>query len=150
LRTYLPYCSRIVTHEAAFDDDALWAAFRSVTLPASAWTHRAHVRVAFLHLARWDLDEAHLRMRVGIIRLNTFHGLEETPARGYHETITRAWLHLVHRAREGGAYSTTSALFDAHPARLDKALALRFYSRAHLFSLRARTVFVAPDVAPLP
>src|SRR5689334_20809922 len=80
-------------------DDALWSAFHERTLPAAQWTHVAHVRIAWMHLARYELDEAHLRMRVGIIRLNAAHGLVETAQRGYHETLTRVWLALVAAAR---------------------------------------------------
>jgi GNAT superfamily N-acetyltransferase len=132
------------------DDDILWAAFRNVTLPHAEWTHRSHVRMAFLHLARWPLDEAHLRLRVGIIRLNTSHGLEETPARGYHETLTRAWLSLTAHARGGRYFASSEAFLTEHPDLLDKHLALRFYSGARLDSVHARSVFVEPDLAPLP
>jgi GNAT superfamily N-acetyltransferase len=132
------------------DDIALWGAFQHVTLPHAEWTHRSHVRTAFLHLARWGIDEAHLRMRVGIIRLNLSHGLEETPDRGYHETLTRAWILFVASARRDGAHAGSEAWLAAHPELLDKHLALRFYSRQRLFSLRARAVFVDPDIAPLP
>src|SRR5215475_3892049 len=89
-------------------DDELWHAFHAATLPVAQWNHAAHLRVAWLHLARHELDEAHLRMRVGIIRLNAAHGLVETAERGYHETLTRVWLVLVAAARRRapGADST--------------------------------------------
>jgi GNAT superfamily N-acetyltransferase len=132
------------------NDDALWGAFRHATLPPTEWTHRSHIRVAFLHLARWSLDEAHLRMRVGIVRLNASHGLEETPDRGYHETLTRVWLALIAHAQVGNSHASSEALLAAHPELLDKQLAFRFYSRQCLLSLRARTIFVEPDIAPLP
>jgi hypothetical protein len=132
------------------DDATLWGAFRDATLPEPEWTHRSHVRVAYLHLERWSLDEAHLRMRVGIIRLNARHGLEETPARGYHETITRLWLALVAHARADGTHVSSEAFLSAHPHLLDRQLPQRFYSRERLMSLRARTIFVEPDIAPLP
>jgi hypothetical protein len=58
------------------EDSALWATFRERSLSPADWTHRAHLRTAWMHLARWpSLDEAHLLMRVGIIRLNMVHGL---------------------------------------------------------------------------
>src|SRR5215468_8269954 len=85
--------------DAVMSDDDLWGAFHDRTLTHGQWTHTAHLRIASLHLARYELDEAHLRMRVGIIRLNTAHGLVETPQRGYHETLTRVWLMLVREAR---------------------------------------------------
>ena len=115
------------------DDAALWLAFHERTLPAAQWTHAAHLRVAAMHLARYSLDEAHLLMRVGIIRLNAAQGLVETATRGYHETLTRVWLVLV------GAGEHT-----------DRNAPLRYYSRERLFSLAARTTFMEPDLAPLP
>lgn len=117
------------------DDDALWTAFHERTLPAAEWTHAAHVRIAAMHLARYGLDEAHLLMRVGIIRLNAAHGLVETPQRGYHETLTRVWLVLVAAARG---------------EHIERDAPLRYYSRERLFSLAARTRFIEPDLAPLP
>src|SRR5688572_20656102 len=45
----------------ALDDDALWEAFQSRALPEAAWTHVEHLRVAWMHLARYSVDEAHLR-----------------------------------------------------------------------------------------
>ena len=138
--------------EKAFplDDDTLWNAFRNATLPHAEWTHRSHLRVAFLYLARWRLDEAHLRIRIGIVRLNARHGLEDTPERGYHETLTRAWLTLVAHAMTSGAFATSDAFLSAHAELLDGRRTLRFYSQARLMSVRARSIFVEPDIAPLP
>jgi hypothetical protein len=127
------------------NDEELWRAFQERTLSDAEWNHRAHLRVAWMYLERYPLlDEAHLRMRVGIIRLNTVHGLEETPQRGYHETLTRVWLMLVqqHRAIERGADSR--AFIERH--HLDKETPLRLYSRERLMSLEARSVFLPPDL----
>lgn len=136
--------------EDSLEDDALWAAFGAATLPAAAWTHRAHLRVAWLFLRRHALDEAHLLMRVGIIRLNAAHGLVETPARGYHETLTRLWLSLVAARMREADHPSSGAFVDAHAAALDRDAAARHYSRERITSARARAVFVAPDLAPLP
>ncbi|HEY0480330.1 MAG TPA: hypothetical protein VGD37_22580 [Kofleriaceae bacterium] len=133
---------------AALDDDALWQAFHDRTLTVAQWTHTAHLRVAWLHLARHELDEAHLRMRLGIVRLNAAHGLIETPQRGYHETLTRVWLVLVRAARR---HSTAgdSIRFVSEPG-LERTAPLTFYSRDRLFSIEARAIFVPPDLAALP
>jgi hypothetical protein len=132
-------------------DDTLWSAFQGRTLPHDGWTHRAHLRVAWMHLARWPaLDEAHLRIRAGIIRLNAAHGLEETPARGYHETLTRVWLALVADARRRDAANDSEAFLAAHEGLLDRAAPLRHYSKERLLSASARSIFVPPDLAPLP
>jgi N-formylglutamate deformylase len=42
------------------DDQALWDAFHASRLPAAQWTHREHLRIAWLMLQRYALDEAHL------------------------------------------------------------------------------------------
>ena len=128
-------------------DEELWRAFHGATLPAAQWTHAAHLRIAWLHLARHEIDEAHLRMRVGIIRLNAAHGLVETAERGYHETLTRVWLVLVAAARRRAAGPSTHLL--AQPG-LDRDAPLAYYSRARLFSVAARARFVPPDLAELP
>jgi enolase-phosphatase E1 len=131
-------------------DEELWLAFGASKLPAGAWTHREHLRVAWMFLKRYPLDEAHLLMRVGIIRLNASHGLVETPTRGYHETLTRLWLALIAARMKIADAPSSAAFVDAHLGSLGKDAALGHYSRARLESARARAVFVEPDLAPLP
>jgi hypothetical protein len=132
------------------DDRALWDAFSESRLPADRWTHREHLRVAWMFLERHPLDEAHLLMRVGIIRLNAFHELVETPARGYHETLTRVWLALIARLRATASERTSDAFVEAHSASLSRDAVLSHYSRERIMSVRARSIFVEPDLAPLP
>jgi hypothetical protein len=132
----------------SLDDEALWRAFEDRTLGHAQWTHAAHLRVAWLHLLRYELDEAHLRMRVGIIRLNLAHGLVETEVRGYHETLTRVWLVLVRAARRNFTHPDSASFLEAHG--LDRNVPLRYYSRERLFSVAARAMYVAPDLAELP
>jgi hypothetical protein len=129
-------------------DAELWRAFHDGTLPAAQWTHAAHLRIAWLHLARHELDEAHLRMRIGIIRLNAAHGLVETAERGYHETLTRIWLVLVAEVRRRAPGPDSSSLL-GQPG-LEREAPLAYYSRARLFSVAARARFVPPDLAELP
>lgn len=95
-------------------DAQLWDRFWTQEIPHGEWNHRLHVRTAFLHLERYDLDETHLRMRAGIIRLNQRHGLEESSARGYFETMTRAWVHLVQVARLRTRPEDSHALLSQH------------------------------------
>ncbi len=140
-----------MTPDEPYDDDALWEAFQTQRLPSSAWTHRAHLRVAFLHARRYAFDEAHMLIRVGIIRLNATHGLVETAARGYHETLTRSWLALVAAAsREHPSLDDSRRFVDACEETLAKDAPLRHYSRERVSSLEARARFVEPDLEPLP
>jgi hypothetical protein len=132
------------------DDAELWRGFSTQALAHAEWNHVAHVRTAYLHVVRWPLDEAHLRMRAGIIRLNERHGLEETPDRGYFETLTRVWLHLVLDAARRSGPSSSLDLLERRPELLDRSLPLRHYSKDRLMSAHARAVFVGPDLDPLP
>lgn len=132
------------------DDRELWDAFTASTVPEREWTHRAHLRVAWMFLRRCSLDEAHLLMRVGIIRLNQFHGLVETPSRGYHETLTRVWLTLVGSRMRTNEAATSDAFVEACAGDLGRDAALRHYSRDRLMSVHARACFVEPDLSPLP
>lgn len=131
-------------------DEELWAGFQERSLAHAEWTHRAHVRVAWMHLARWELDEAHLRMRAGIIRLNAVHGTEETTKRGYHETLTRTWLAIVQAVRRVDPGATSLEFVTRHADALDRNAPLFHYSSARLFSHEARSIFVPPDLASLP
>lgn len=97
------------------NDEELWAAFAASALPHEQWTHEAHVRMASLFLQRFTLDEAHLRLRAGILRLNERHGLIETSSRGYFETLTRAWLVLVAAARQRSATESSVEVTHALP-----------------------------------
>ena len=132
------------------DDQALWLAFANAALTHEQWTHEAHVRTAFLFTQRFELDEAHLRLRAGIIRQNERHGLVESSARGYFETLTRVWLVLVADAGRRSDAQDSRELLARCPELLNRTLPLQFYSRELLQSCRARAIFVEPDVAPLP
>jgi hypothetical protein len=134
---------------ACSDDAALLAAFTSATLPQGEWTHRAHLRVAWLFATRYALDEAHLLLRVAIIRLNAAHGLTETTTRGYHDTMTRAWLRVLGRLAREVPTSTSSDFVDACAGHLDRDALLRHYTPERLASVEARARFVEPDRAPL-
>jgi hypothetical protein len=72
---------------------------------------------------------------------------------GYHETITRVFLHGVRRFL--AEVATSMALYDLVNALLQPPTGqrdwpLRFYSRELLFSVEARRRFAPPDLAALP
>lgn len=133
----------------AMTDTELWDRFTRQELAHDEWNHVLHVRTAFLHLLRWDFDEAHLRLRAGIIRLNHRHGLEESATRGYFETLTRVWLRFVANAVARTHVATSLELLARCPELLDRQLPLRHYSKELLSSARARAIYVAPDKEPL-
>ena len=65
------------------DDDTLLRAFEDCSLPFEAWTHRAHVRIAFLYLRSHPFDEAADRVRRGLKAYNVAYAVPEGPLSGY-------------------------------------------------------------------
>lgn len=77
------------------DPDDLAARFAECRIAQDEWTHQAHLVVGLWHVHRYGADRALDLLRAGIHRLNDSHGTPNTPTRGYHETITRAYVHLL-------------------------------------------------------
>jgi hypothetical protein len=138
--------------EAATEVERLVARFQDGTLPQAEWTHRAHLTVALWYATHHPPAEALELMRAGIRRLIAVYGVPATPTRGYHETITRFYMHVVgcyaaQEGREGDWAERANRLVQRYGAR---DLPLRHYSEERLKSAEARAGWVAPDLLPLP
>jgi len=123
--------------------DELVQEFEQGTLPRSLWTHAAHLSVALWYLHHYDRDEATRRLRDGI---QSYNARQDNP-RGYHETITLAWIEVVTAfLRET---SSELPLNDLQRRLLDLChdsdLLLRWYSRERLSSESARREWLPPD-----
>jgi hypothetical protein len=123
------------------------------TLPRPDWTHEAHLAATtYLLTRRPDVDID--RDLPGIIRgYNESVGGVNSDSEGYHETITRLFLHGVRLFfAEASAHEPLHELVNelllSPMGRRDWPL--RFYSRERLFSVAARRDFIAPDVAAFP
>lgn len=135
----------------ASNDRSFIEAFEECTLPFASWTHRAHVRAAYLYAERYGQVQAHQRMGERIRAYNRAHDRPESLTQGYHETITRAFMTLVHAARcLSGPCSNSEAFCDDHPELLEKSVLAKYYSQGHLMSAAGKSVFVEPDRCPLP
>ena len=123
------------------------------TLPRADWTHEAHLAATtYLILKRPDIDiDAQLP---GLIRrYNESVGGVNDDTQGYHETITRVFLHGVRLFLSEAdpiepLHDLVNELLLSPMGRRDWPL--RFYSRERLFSVEARRSFVEPDLAALP
>ena len=123
------------------------------TLPRAEWTHEAHLAATtYLLLRRPDVDLD--KELPGIIRrFNESVGGVNSDTEGYHETITRVFLHgvrlfLAEADPNAPLHELVNELLLSPMGRRDWPL--RFYSPARLFSVDARRNFVAPDVGALP
>lgn len=123
------------------------------TLAREEWTHEAHLAATtYLLLKRPDIDlDAALP---GLIRrFNESVGGVNSDSEGYHETITRVYLHgirlfLSEADLTEPLHELVNELLLSPMGRRDWPL--RFYSREQLFSVDARRSFVEPDLGTLP
>jgi hypothetical protein len=136
------------------DDAELLRRFETCTLAFELWTHRCHVKVAYLYLVHHSFDEALIRMRAGVKAYNAAHDVPEGPTSGYNETTTHAFLHLVAATMQayGEAFPTPTAdsFCDAHPQLMSKHILRLFYSPQQRMHPLAKAQFVPPDLTALP
>ncbi len=126
------------------DPSSLLQAFRSHTLPKPDWTHEAHVVVCWATLQEMDADTALDGLRDGIRAYNTSVGTPNTDRDGYHETLTRYYVHAVAALADR---PVDEVLADPSCSR---AAPLEHWSRDALFSVAARRDWLPPDLTPLP
>jgi hypothetical protein len=128
--------------------------FEDCSLPFDEWTHRAHIKVAFLYLRDNDYDTALAKMRRGVKAYNATHNVPESDTTGYNETTTCAMMQII--AATMDAYGSViptpdaDAFCDAHPQLLTKHILRLFYSPEGRMKPNAKTQFIEPDLAPLP
>ena len=124
--------------------DDLIRRFEDGTLPPSEFHHRDHVRLAWLYLDQEPPLTALARFAEGLKRFASRIGAEGL----YHETITWAYLFLIHERKARGGDEESWEDFAARnpdlltwkPSVLDG-----YYRKETLESDLARRVFVMPD-----
>jgi hypothetical protein len=122
-------------------------------LPRPEWTHEAHLAATtYLLLRRPEIDLDRELPDI-IRRYNESVGGVNSDTAGYHETITRAYLHgvrlfLADADRAAPLHVLVNELLRSPIGRRDWPL--RFWSHGTLSSVEARRRFVAPDLEALP
>jgi len=123
------------------------------TLPRADWTHEAHLAATtYLLLRRPDVD---IDKRIpAIIRgYNESVGGVNSDSEGYHETITRVFLHgarlfLAEADEAEPLFELVNQLLLSPMGKRDWPQ--RFYTPKRLNSVEARREWVRPDLASLP
>jgi len=123
------------------DDIEYLAAFEACEIANTEFHHADHVRVAWIYLRKLPLLQAIEQFTKSLRRFATHHGAPML----YHETITLAYLLLIHERMNGEASfddfrANNPDLFTWKPSILD-----RYYNAETLTSDRARSAFVLPD-----
>jgi hypothetical protein len=127
---------------------ALVEGFKARTLPAVLWTHQAHLITALSFHYHYSEMETICYLRSGIIAYNVSTGGENTPEKGYHETLTIFWCKIL---RHFFTLNRNLSLVDLCNRFLgsdwsSKDLPMKFYTRDVLFSTQARAVWVKPNL----
>ena len=78
------------------NDDEFLAAFESGAIANADFRHREHLRMAWLYVRRDGPAIGAFRIREGIRRFATVHGVSHL----YHETLTVFWTRLMAHAAE--------------------------------------------------
>ncbi len=122
--------------------------FDAGEIEPAAFDHRAHLRLAYVHLVTHGPDAA-----VGTFRnsLQAFLQRHQIDAAKFHETLTQAWLQAVwHFMQRSGNTRDSDEFLERSSVLQDPKVMLTHYSREMLFSDDARRQFVAPDLEPIP
>lgn len=132
--------------------EAFICEFEACKLPRARWTHVAHLAVGFWYLWHNPPAEALKLARERISLHNEGVGTANTDTGGYHETITRAYLHGIaeHQSRHQDSPPLESLLMLQSSPLGNSDWLLQYYSRDRLFSVQARRNWVKPDLKPLP
>jgi hypothetical protein len=127
------------------DDQTLVERFEALTLAPGELGHREHLRIAFAMLRDADFGEAAVRFRRALRAFATSVGATAK----YHETLTWAYLTVVHHRMAEHASPSSDAFLERNADLLDPRVALApHYDLAELLaSPLARRVFVLPGRA---
>ena len=123
------------------------------SLPRDEWTHEAHLAATTYLLLRRPYIDVDVDLPDLIRRYNESVGGVNSDSEGYHETITRVFLHgvrlfLSEADLSEPLHELVNEVLLSPMGRRDWPF--RFYSRELLFSVEARRNLVAPDLAALP
>ena len=126
--------------------------FHARTLTHAEWTHAAHIAVGTWCVHQYGAIAALAHLRREIPRLNDVHGTPNSDTRGYHETITQAYVWLIAaRLAARPPADIADAVQDVMRSPLAQSTALApYYSRDVLMSVAARRGWVPPDLRALP
>lgn len=117
--------------------------------PISDFDHKAHIRLAYLYLTQYGVEDAVIKVREVLFNLLKHNDIE--PLGKYHETLTKAWLLVVnHFINKPEKCATADEFIEHNPVLLDTTIMMTHYKEETLFSARARAEFIEPDLLPIP
>lgn len=120
--------------------------FREATFPPRFFSHEAHIRLAWIHINHYGVDQACANICDQIRAFDHLHG----SGIKFHHTLTVAAVRAVHHFRQKSRSDSFPDFIREFP-RLKtnfKDLVESHYSRHILRLQRARKEFLEPDLLP--
>lgn len=130
-------------------DHELIAQFEQGSLPQEKFHHADHVRLAFAYLRTHSLLEALEKFPAALQRFARLNGKPNL----YHQTITWAYLFLIHeRIARAGRHQTWEDFAQSNPDLLawKNGILTKHYAEETLQSDLAKIVFIFPDKLAAP
>lgn len=123
--------------------DQIIARFESGAITNDSFHHADHVRLAFSYLSKYPVLDALQRFSCALKKFAAAHGKTQL----YHETITCAYMFLIHERIARGEGATWEEFARDNPDLLiwKGGILNRYYRDATLRSDLARKVFLLPD-----
>jgi hypothetical protein len=122
--------------------------FDAGELAPASFDHKAHLRLAYVHLATHGPDSAVDTFRCSLQGFLSHHQID--PAK-FHETLTQAWLQAVwYFMQRYGDTANSDEFLERSQVLHDPKVMLTHYSREVLFGEEARRQFVVPNLDPIP
>src|SRR5438132_2663612 len=118
--------------------------FETCTFPAASFHHREHAKVVWLYLQRFSVLETLARFSDGLKRFAAANG----KANLYHETITWAYVFLIHQRMAQASHDQDWQAFrEANSDLFDwkSSILKSYYEEITLGSDLARKTFILPD-----
>jgi hypothetical protein len=130
--------------EPTMTEQALIAQFESGSVSPDTFHHADHVRLAFAYLRQYPVLEALEKFPAALQKFARAHGKPNL----YHQTITWAYLFLIHERLARAVRAQTWVEFaEANPDLLTwkNGILKKYYAEETLQSALARRVFIFPD-----
>ena len=120
--------------------------FRACEIEPSAFTHEAHLRLAWIQIRKYGLARAEKNIQEKLKSYVKWAGAPEK----YHTTLTVAAVRMVDHFMEKSSTNNFWDFIDEYPALINdfKSLINSHYSFDIFKHNRARLSYVAPDLAP--
>ena len=130
------------------EDEEFFKQWSDTTLLFENWTHKAHIRIAYIVINKYYPDKAKIEnvIRSGIQKFNNVHKSKLTV--GYHETITIFWIRQVTEAviRHLESNLSFEEFLSKESHLLESKLLFEYYSKDYLFRDVARVEYLPPNL----